>query len=109
MASPYKTWGHAHPVIANFGVSSTSVAAGVLLTNWVDVVKVRQQLAGPQGSNMAVTCYRIVRHEGPFALCRGVVPAVARGVLYGGAPAPAACPPAPAYAALGAEPQLQAA
>lgn len=59
--------------------------AGVVLTNWVDVIKVRQQLAGPQARNLAATCWQVVRGEGLLALQRGIVPAVARGVLYGGA------------------------
>lgn len=61
-------------------------AAGVVLTNWVDVIKVRQQLAGSEARNLAATGWQVVRHEGPLALCKGITPAVARGVLYGGGP-----------------------
>lgn len=57
----------------------------MVLTNWVDVIKVRQQLAGPQARNLAATCWHVVRSEGPLALQQGITPAVARGVLYGGA------------------------
>ena len=58
---------------------------GVVLTNWVDVIKVRQQLAGPgAGRNLGSTCWRIVQVEGVAALFAGLTPAVARGVLYGG-------------------------
>jgi solute carrier family 25 uncoupling protein 8/9 len=59
--------------------------AGVVLTNPVDVIKVRQQLAGPASRNLAATGWGIVRHEGVAALWQGVTPAVARGVVYGGA------------------------
>lgn len=58
--------------------------AGVLLTNWVDVIKVRQQLAGPGARNLLATGWTVVRAEGLGALGKGVTPAVARGVLYGG-------------------------
>lgn len=56
----------------------------MVLTNWVDVIKVRQQLAGPAARNLAATGWQIVRREGPLALGQGITPAVARGVLYGG-------------------------
>lgn len=59
--------------------------SGVVLTNWVDVIKVRQQLAGPEGRNLLATGWRVVRTEGISALGKGVTPAVARGMLYGGA------------------------
>ncbi len=45
----------------------------------------RQQLAGPEGRNLLATGWRVVRSEGISALGKGVTPAVARGVLYGGA------------------------
>ncbi|EFN55710.1 hypothetical protein CHLNCDRAFT_134006 [Chlorella variabilis] len=61
-----------------------AAAEGVVLTNWVDVIKVRQQLAGPAARNLAATGWQIVRREGPLALGQGITPAVARGVLYGG-------------------------
>lgn len=56
----------------------------MVLTNWVDVIKVRQQLAGPGARNLAATGWQVVRTEGILALGKGVTPAVARGVLYGG-------------------------
>lgn len=58
-----------------------------MLTNWVDVIKVRQQLAGAGGRNLASTGWAVVRAEGLGALGKGVTPAVARGMLYGGEPA----------------------
>ena len=57
-----------------------------MLTNWVDVIKVRQQLAGPEARNLAATGWAVARGEGPLALFRGITPAVARGLLYGGEP-----------------------
>lgn len=69
----------AHPICAR------TACRGVVLTNWVDVIKVRQQLAGPEGRNLLATGWRVVRSEGVSALGKGVTPAVARGVLYGGA------------------------
>lgn len=78
------SWVEANPVVANFAASGVSVATGVVLTNWVDVIKVRQQLAGPQARNLAATCWHVVRGEGLLALQKGITPAVARGVLYGG-------------------------
>eukprot|EP00887_Chlorella_sp_A99_P008144 scaffold12.g8144.t1 len=89
------SFGQRHPVLGNFASSSLSVATGVVLvrwgalvvvvvTNWVDVIKVRQQLAGPAARNVLSTGAAIVWHEGPLALARGMTAAVARGVLYGG-------------------------
>lgn len=72
-----------HNLVAEFMTSGISVGAGVVLTNPVDVVKIRQQLAG-QGRNVLSTGFAVVRDDGPAALYRGVTPAVARGVLYGG-------------------------
>lgn len=63
--------------------SGLSVGTGVVLTNPVDVVKIRQQLAG-KGRNVFYTGYSVLREEGPTALYRGVTAAVARGMLYGG-------------------------
>ena len=37
----------------SFAASSTSVATATFLTNFIDVVKVRQQLAGAASTNMA--------------------------------------------------------
>jgi len=65
-------------------VAHATPSTGVVLTNWVDVIKVRQQLAGPEARNLASTAWHIVRSEGPLALQKGITPAVARGVLYGG-------------------------
>lgn len=48
------------------------------------LLKVRQQLAGPEARNLVATAWQVVRGEGLMALQRGIVPAVARGVLYGG-------------------------
>lgn len=63
----------------------------MVLTNWVDVIKVRQQLAGPEGRNLLATGWRVVRAEGLGALGKGVTPAVARGMLYGGERCAALC------------------
>lgn len=79
-----QSWAASNPVVANFAASGISVATGVVLTNWVDVIKVRQQLAGPEGRNLLATGWRVVRTEGISALGKGVTPAVARGMLYGG-------------------------
>ena len=54
-------------------------------TNPVDVIKVRQQLAGPRARNVLSTGASIVWHEGPLVLSRGITAALARGILYGGA------------------------
>ena len=81
---PAPTIGARFPLAAGFAASSISVATAVLLTNWIDVIKVRQQLAGPEAINLLSTGIGVVRHEGIFALYRGVTPAVLRGMLYGG-------------------------
>lgn len=78
------SWVEANPVAANFLASGGSVATGVILTNWVDVIKVRQQLAGSGARNLAATGWHVVRSEGALALQKGITPAVLRGVLYGG-------------------------
>ncbi|GAB4823103.1 hypothetical protein N2152v2_010149 [Parachlorella kessleri] len=72
-----------HPMLGEFLTSGLSVGTGVILTNPVDVVKIRQQLAG-RGRNVFYTSFLVVRDEGPLALYRGVTAAVARGMLYGG-------------------------
>ncbi|KAI3425920.1 hypothetical protein D9Q98_007892 [Chlorella vulgaris] len=82
--APAPNWLQAHPLCATFAASGASVATGVVLTNWVDVIKVRQQLAGPEARNLAATGWNVVRQEGPLALGQGITPAVFRGVLYGG-------------------------
>lgn len=71
-------------LIRSFAASSTSVATATFLTNFIDVVKVRQQLAGASSTNMARTFLTILNSEGVLALNKGVVPATARGMLYGG-------------------------
>lgn len=77
-------WGRRSPIIAGFAASSISVATATFLTNWIDVIKVRQQLAGAEGRNLFFTGVEVVQHDGASALFRGVTPAVARGLLYGG-------------------------
>lgn len=81
---PAATLGQRFPLAAGFAASSISVATAVFLTNWIDVIKVRQQLAGPGSTNLVSIGFGIVRNEGIFALYRGVTPAVLRGMLYGG-------------------------
>ena len=71
-------------LLRSFAASSTSVATATFLTNFIDVVKVRQQLAGASSQNMARTFMTILNEEGALALNKGVVPATARGMLYGG-------------------------
>lgn len=77
-------WGRRSPIAAGFAASSISVATATALTNWIDVIKVRQQLAGSEGRNLVVTGVSVVQQDGVGALFRGVTPAVARGLLYGG-------------------------
>lgn len=77
-------FGRHYPTAAGFAASSASVATATFLTNWIDVIKVRQQLAGNESKNMGSTLVAIVRGEGVMALNKGVTPAVARGMLYGG-------------------------
>lgn len=77
-------FGNRNPVVAGFLASSVSVATATFLTNWIDVIKVRQQLAGNSSRNMLATLMGIVNQEGLLALNKGVTPAVARGMLYGG-------------------------
>jgi len=77
-------FGRDNPLAAGFAASSLSVATATFLTNWIDVIKVRQQLAGSESRNMFTTLVGIVRGEGVLALNKGVTPAVARGMLYGG-------------------------
>lgn len=79
-----KPFGERHPLAAGFTASSVSVATAVFMTNWIDVIKVRQQLAGPGGRNLVATGVGMVRAEGVVSLYRGVTPAVLRGMLYGG-------------------------
>lgn len=73
-----------HPLASGFAASSISVASAVFMTNWIDVIKIRQQVAGPEGKNLISTGVSVVRNEGVLALYRGVAPAVLRGMLYGG-------------------------
>ena len=82
-ASPPK-FGDRFPLAAGFAASSISVAAATFLTNWIDVIKVRQQVAGAQGQNLFKTGVAVVKNDGVMALQRGVTPAVVRGMLYGG-------------------------
>ncbi len=44
----------------------------------------RQQLSGSSSRNMLATAVNVFREDGALAFYRGVSPAVARGVLYGG-------------------------
>ena len=78
------SFGKRYPMAAGFAASSMSVATATFLTNWIDVIKVRQQLAGHASTNMVRTAVDVVRTEGILALNRGVTAAVARGMLYGG-------------------------
>jgi solute carrier family 25 uncoupling protein 8/9 len=82
--SSSQAFGRRFPVLAGFAASSTSVATATFLTNGIDVVKIRQQLAGNSSRNMFATGAAVVREEGVLALYKGVVPAVARGIVYGG-------------------------
>ncbi|KAL6768479.1 UCP2A [Auxenochlorella protothecoides x Auxenochlorella symbiontica] len=79
-----RVWARQHPSTMGFALSGASVATGVVLTNWVDVIKVRQQTAGYNNRNFLATGFNVVRHEGVLSLYRGCTAAVARGVLYGG-------------------------
>lgn len=83
-SSSNEPFGVRHPVAAGFAASAISVGTATFLTNWVDVIKVRQQLAGAEGKHLLATGISVVREEGALALYRGVTPAVARGLLYGG-------------------------
>ncbi|KAK2079171.1 hypothetical protein QBZ16_002862 [Prototheca wickerhamii] len=76
-------WARDHPAIMGFALSGASVSTGVVLTNWVDVIKVRQQTAATS-RNIFATGFNVVRQEGVLALYRGCTAAVVRGVLYGG-------------------------
>ena len=78
------SFGQRFPLAAGFTASSISVASAVFMTNWIDVIKIRQQVAGPEGKNLVSTGVSVVRNEGVLALYRGVAPAVLRGMLYGG-------------------------
>jgi len=76
--------GQRFPLATEFAASAVSVAAATFLTNGIDVIKVRQQLAGAESRNLVGTGIALVQQEGPIGLFRGVSPAVARGLLYGG-------------------------
>ncbi|KAF8058480.1 VHA-C [Scenedesmus sp. PABB004] len=67
-------------------VSGLGVSCGTTLTNPIDVVKTRLQLRPGNGPTpgMVSTGLEIARAEGMLALWRGWVPAVARGMAYGG-------------------------
>ena len=82
--SALQTFGQRNPLVAGFAASSVSVATATFLTNWIDVIKVRQQLAGSSSKNLVATGVDVFKTEGLLALNRGVTPAVARGMLYGG-------------------------
>lgn len=64
--------------------SSLSVGTATFLTNWIDVIKVRQQTSGGNGRHVIATAASIVRNEGWLALNRGATAAVVRGLSYGG-------------------------
>jgi solute carrier family 25 (mitochondrial uncoupling protein), member 8/9 len=83
-STSFAGWGQRSPLVAGFAASAVSVATATFLTNWVDVIKVRQQLAGAHGRNLLLTGVAVVKEDGTTALFRGVTPAVARGLLYGG-------------------------
>lgn len=109
MADP-ETWGERYPNVAGFVASGASVAAGVVVTNWVgeyragycrsrsgarryahtissvaDVIKVRQQISENRSRNFFLTGLDVIRAEGPLGLYRGCSMAIFRGVVYGGA------------------------
>ena len=64
--------------------SSLSVGTATFLTNWIDVIKVRQQTSGGSGRHFIAVAASIVRNEGWLALNRGASAAVVRGLSYGG-------------------------
>lgn len=79
-------------LMAEFTTSGIGVGIATAFTNPIDVVKVRMQLStlGGGGAGTAAapglfsTTSSLVRNEGLIALGGGMVPAVARAVLYGG-------------------------
>ena len=77
-------WGRSSPLAAGFAASAVSVGCATFLTNWIDVIKTRQQMAGNASRNLVSTGIALVRDEGALSLYRGVTPAVARGLIYGG-------------------------
>ncbi len=95
--TPPPSFGQRFPLAAGFTASSISVASAVFLTNWVDVIKIRQQVAGPEGKNLISTGVSVVRNEGVLALYRGVAPAVVRGMMYGGKMQPTHSPILPNF------------
>ncbi|KAK9822412.1 hypothetical protein WJX74_003136 [Apatococcus lobatus] len=77
-----------HPLAAELLTSGLSVSAANIVTLPMDVLKVRLQLqtahlAG-RSSGLVMTGMHIVRSEGLTGLYRGLNPAVARGLFYGG-------------------------
>ena len=69
---------------ASLFASSLSVGTATFLTNWIDVIKVRQQLSGGNGRHFFGTAVAVVRDEGWLALNRGATAAIVRGLSYGG-------------------------
>ncbi|KAK9863634.1 hypothetical protein WJX84_011828 [Apatococcus fuscideae] len=77
-----------HPLIAELLTSGLSVSAANIATLPMDVLKVRLQLQTAQlagsPSGLLMTGMHIIRSEGLTGLYRGLNPAVARGLFYGG-------------------------
>lgn len=77
-------------VIVDLGVSGISVATATLFTNPIDTVKTRLQLQTVAGEanaskpGLVSIGVKLVQHEGFASLWKGVTPAVARGLVYGG-------------------------
>ena len=86
-AAPRDDGRRVESVAARVLVSAASVACATTVTNPLDVLKVRLQTAAPEGARaigLARTAATIAREEGAGAFWRGMSPALARAVLYGG-------------------------
>ena len=71
-------------------VSGASVSCATACTNPLDVLKVRLQVLDPTRSGsppprgMGDALGRLLRNEGPLSLWKGLTPALARAMCYGG-------------------------
>ena len=71
-------------------VSGASVSCATACTNPLDVLKVRLQVLDPTRTGtppprgMSDALGRLLRNEGPLALWKGLTPALARAMCYGG-------------------------
>lgn len=83
-APPTASMSKSTSLLSNYAVSAVSVSCGVVIISPIDVIKIRQQLAGENSQNIVRTGFSVVQKDGMNALYRGVAPAVARGILYGG-------------------------